>query len=147
MKTDPPQKHSQDEFEQDPLWDLLGEARPPKVDERFAGQMRQMVAAEPQEPAGWQGWLAWITPRRAILAGAAVLAIALLPLFRSSPEPETAQLSLTQAPVAEAVETSPIPEEATLDYETEATMMVALLPTLIEMEEESDWVSALEASM
>jgi hypothetical protein len=115
----------------DPLWDLLGKAPAPKIDPRFVAEMRQRVAGESQEQGGWFQWLGrWTSPTVAALACALVLAVvSVAGQFGGSTDVGQEDVTL-----------------AMVSTEDEAQMMVALLPELLAMQEESSLLQAIDES-
>ncbi len=123
----------------DTVWSLLGEGRQPKIDPRFTGQMRQIIAAEPPPRSGWRMILGWFGPVRIGAVATLALLLGWLTLQPLGPRPNS-----DLAP-AVLVEESVLPRPAVIDPATdEATLLVALLPALFEWEEESEWVGALD---
>ena len=113
----------------DPLWDILGKTSAPRISPRFVAEMRQRVAGESQEPRGWFSWPGrWTSPTVAALSCALVLAVvAISGQFGGSEDlGEGAMLANT------------------VSTEDEAQLMVAMLPELLAMQEESSLLNALD---
>jgi len=144
--------HNESSDESDELWELLGQSRTPRVDPRFVGNVRQQVAAEPQDRRGFD-WRLLLAPWRLAFAATAVLAFGAVLFLRPGPEPatplavnhlpddqEAVRILETVAPAEKAVDPMSTPLEA-----DDAALMVAMLPALLEMEEESEWAEAFDS--
>jgi hypothetical protein len=119
--------------EHDNLWELLGNARKPKVSSFFAANVMRRVREEAAKPSGIEAFTLWLRRRWFIPAAAAACVIAVLSM---SPE---------QAGVP-APDTS-LDEMAMAVAETSDLHLIVDLDTLVAADNNAIWLEADPSSL
>ncbi len=119
--------------EQDDLWELLGNARKPKVSSFFAANVMRKVRKEAAKPSGFESIMLWLRRRWFIPATAAACAVTLF------------SMRLEQSGVS--VPDTSLDEMALAVAETSDLHLIVDLDTLVAADNNAIWLEADPSSL